>query len=125
MITNNMFAITGRTTSDIRVYTNSDGSRKIIFTVAVRNAYKDKGGNHGAQFIGVEAFIPAHQPDLGVYSCIRQGDLVAVGGSIRSSHYTGKDGKPVYTQALVIDNVTLLESRQVSENRARQRTSFT
>lgn len=119
MTSNNMFIVTGRTVNDIRAYQNRDGSHKVMFTVAVPNSYKNQDGTRGSQFINVEAFISARQTGLGVYNFIRKGDLITVGGSIRSSRYVNKEGKTIYTQALVVDNVVLQESKQVSENRAR------
>ena len=109
MSANNMFCITGRTTHDIHVFENRDGSHTIRMTVAVQNDYRNKDGHRGVQFVDVEAFVSAEVSGLGVYAYIFKGDLISVSGSIRSSTYQDKKtGETVFRQILNADAVTVL-----------------
>lgn len=114
---NNSFNLIGRTTREIQVYDNKDGSRKVLMTIAVQNNFKSRDGERKSQFINVEALIPAMQNGLGIYAYIHKGDLIAVGGSIRSSVYQ-KDGQPVFKQILNVEDVTLLEPKSITNARA-------
>lgn len=124
MNTNNYVMNTGRLTDDIKIFDNADGSKKIRFTLAVTNNYKDKNGNRGSQFIPLEAFIGADK-DLGVYSKMNKGDLVTVQSTIKNNNYTDKNGQNVYGIVLQVEQVTLLESKQITENRKAARAAAT
>lgn len=118
MINPSNFAVTiGRLTDDVKVFENSDGSKKIRFTVAASDNYKGKDGQRGSQFIPLEAFIGAGK-DLGVYGRMHKGDQVEIMSSIRNNNYTDKAGNPVYGLSIFVEQVNLLESKTVTDARA-------
>lgn len=126
----NFTMLTGRVmTQDLKkgIFENKDGSRKMRFTLAVQNAYKDKDGNYGTQPIPVEIFVPASmvtQKDgvesLGIYDTIRTGDMLAVSCHVIANNYEDKTtGKMVYGGIILrVDSFKHRESRKVSEERA-------
>lgn len=109
--------VTGRLTKDPAVYNNSDGSRKIRFTVAAQNQYTDGDGNRGSQFIPLEAFIPAKQADNGPFDYLDCGDLVSCSYTIQNNNYKDRNGEMVYGLVLLVDSIALLESRTSKEAR--------
>lgn len=109
--------VTGRLVRDPKVCINRDRSRKILFTVAALDNYKDKDGHRSSQFISLEAFVSGSQEENGVYGYLNHGDLVTCAYSVQSNIYTDKDGHTVYGQVLLVNEVVLLESKAVKEAR--------
>lgn len=117
----------GRLTRDPKVFINSDGSRKVKFTLAVQDNYTDKNGVRGAQFISFDGFIPRRQielqqkngkPENGVYALIHKGDLVGVEYSIRTSNFVDKTtGEIVFSNSLLVQNIDFKESKSVTTAR--------
>ena len=75
--------VTGRLVRDPKVCINRDRSRKILFTVAALDNYKDKDGHRSSQFISLEAFVSGSQEDNGVYGYLNHGDLVTCAYSVQ------------------------------------------
>ena len=104
-ITNNFFGI-GRTVRDPR----NLGKECVAFTLALDEG-KNKEGESVTQFIEMKAFgrtgeiIEKYAP---------KGTLIGVEGRLKSGKYE-KDGKPVYTQDLIIHRVQLLSGKERSK----------
>ena len=122
MFNNSSFNLVGRLAAKPVIFDNSDGSRKVSFTVYVR---RTQAGSQ-ADAIAVEAFLPAAQVKKSlangkdgnaIYSFIDAGDLVNINGHIQASSFE-KDGKTVYAQALCVDSINPLETKTVREQRA-------
>lgn len=101
----------GRLTRDPYIAKNSDGSSKVLLTIAAQNDFKNKDGKRDSQFINLEGFVPAGR-ELGVYNLMHKGDMIGVEYTVRTNNYTDKDGKPVYGQVLFIQSVDLKETKQ-------------
>ena len=114
---NNNAHFEGRLTKAPVAFENKDGSHKVMMTLACRRNYPNSAGNYDSDFVEIEAFVPASVHGLGVYDKLAKGDMVGVGCSVRSSSYTGKDGKTVYKQVLQATSVALREKKSVSEAR--------
>lgn len=114
---NNTGIVIGHMTDEVKVFTNKDGSRKIMYTVAASDNFKDKDGNRGTQFIPLEAFVRADKADNGVYDRMHKGDAVAVTYSVRNNNYTKESGEKVYGITLLTDAVSLLDSKATSDAR--------
>ena len=115
-IKNNGIVI-GRATKDPKFFTNSDGSKKVMLTVAAQDNFRGRDNKRGTQFVPVEAFVPAGTNGLGVYDHIHAGDLIGVEYSVRSSQYE-KNGETVYSIALQVQSVDLMESKATTDARA-------
>lgn len=120
----NNFQAIGRLTQDPAVFDNKDGSKKVRFTIAVKDNYTGKDGERDSQFIPVEAFITADaaaKNGIGVYGNMHQGDLVGVTGQIKNNNYKDKDGVDHYDLVLSIETRDLLEPKSVTDKRALDR----
>lgn len=100
----------GRLTRDPYIVENTDGSKKVMLTVAAQNDFKNRDGKRDSQFISLEGFIPAGK-DTGVYTLLHKGDMVGLGYTVRTNNYTDKKGETVYSQVLFIQTVDLRETK--------------
>lgn len=120
---NNTVDVTGRLAADPRVFVNSDGSRKVVFTLFADHNYTNKAtGERGSDRVPFEAFVSKDAAGLGVYDYMHQGDLVRVPARAVEESYP-KGGATVYELKLKVDteNVQLLESKSVTQARAAKR----
>lgn len=113
----NFGIVEGRLTKDPVVFTNKDGSRKIMLTVAAMDNFKGKDGKKGSQFVQLEAFVSAKQTGNGVYGYMHKGDLIGLEYTVRTNNYTAADGTPVYSQVLLVQGADLKESKTATDAR--------
>ena len=117
MFNNDNFGIcVGRLLQDPKVFVNRDNSRRVFLNIACSDTYKQKDGTRGAQFIPLEAFVPANQPSS-VYDLMGKGDKISVEYSVVNNNYTDRDGNDHYDIVLLIDSVKLQESKTVTSAR--------
>lgn len=108
----------GRLTRDPKVFTNKDGSKKVVLTLATRRNYKGKDGSVDSDFIAIEAFVKADVNGNAVYDHMHKGDLVGIEYTVRTSKYTDEaTGEEKYTQVLLAQGVDLKESKAVTTAR--------
>lgn len=112
----NMKLGTGRLTDDPKVFPNSDGSKKIRFTLAEQDNYKGKDGKRGSQFIPYEAFIAAGKT-AEVYNDMHKGDQIQVVATAKNNNYTPDGKDPVYGIVFQVETINLLESKTVTDQR--------
>lgn len=113
---------TGRLTRDPQVFDNQDGSRKVLFTLAAQDNFRNRKDQRNSQFLPFEAFISKDsftKNGLGVYALMHKGDKVAIQYTIKTPSYE-KDGQTIYKVALVPENVDLLESKATTDARQAQ-----
>ena len=55
---NNFGIVDGHMARDPKIFTNADGSRKVMVSVAAQHDYKSKDGKRGVDYLQLEAFIP-------------------------------------------------------------------
>ena len=118
----------GRLVRDVAVFENSDGSRKVKFTLAVQDNFTSgDDSKRGTQYVNLEGFIAASRiadrkaagkPENGVYDSMHKGDLVGVEYTVRSNNYTDKSGEMVYDQVLFVQTVDLKETKATTTARA-------
>ena len=117
----NRVVLVGRLTRDPAELRRSANNVAVTsFTVAVDNRFA-RGEERGADFIPCVVFNKtAEFVDL----YCKKGSLVGVEGRLQSRSYDDKDGKRVYVVEVVCDNVQLLESKSVSEQRQSQPSTY-
>lgn len=121
----NLVMVTGKMVSDVKIYDNADGSKRVYFKVAVDDNFTNAKGIKSVQFIPFETFIASGR-GLGVYELIHQGDLVQVTASVRNNNYKDAQGAAVYGISFMVEGVSVLESKAIREGRkARRATSKT
>ena len=107
----------GRLTTEPVVLENKDGSKKVKFTLAVQNKYKNKEGKRDSQYVQLDAFVPAGRDYASTpFNYLHKGALVAVGYDVRSSVYE-KDGESVFAMVLNVNTVEFKESKDKVESR--------
>lgn len=114
--------VIGRLTKDPVIFTNKDGSRKIMITIAARDNFKAKDGSTGTQFVPVEAFVPANKQGNGVYDYMSKGHMVGVEYEVRNNNYKDKDGKDHYEISLLVQTVDLMEPKKTNTAQATEAT---
>lgn len=115
----NLGIVEGRLTKDPVVFENSDGSKKVMVTVAVQDNYKNANtGERGTQFINLEAFVSNKSKGLGAFDYMKKGDLVGFEYTVRSNNYTDKEGVQHYGQVLFIQSTDLKETKKSQAARA-------
>lgn len=104
----NRVILVGRLTKDPELRYSGAGNAVTKFTIAC-----DKRGEDGADFIPVVTFKKTAE------ACaehLRKGRLVAVEGRWQTGSYENGEGKRVYTNDCVADNVRFLESSNRNDN---------
>lgn len=96
---------TGRLSKAPTVFTNADGSKKIVVNVASRDNFKT-GGKYATQFMDFHAFVPAGTKNS-VYDRLTKGTPVTVTYSLRNNRFTGADGNEIYGVEMRIENLDL------------------
>lgn len=117
MAANNHFNLTGGVTRAPKILENKDGSKKVLFTIAV-GAGRFVDGAELTNFIPVEAFVPASFKNAEPYQSLTPGAIVAVAGTMRSSHYTDKDGKEQYSVVNHIEDIDVVRWGKRAEQAA-------
>ena len=93
---------------DPKVFTNRDGSKKILMSLAVRQNYKGSDGKHGTDWVDLEAFVPANSGD-GVYPLLHKGTKLMAMYTVSTSTYVDANGDSQRKQALRIQSIELLD----------------
>lgn len=112
--------LVGRLAGDPKVFENSDGSKKVLFTVFADRNFTNAQGERQSDGISVEAFVRAQTPGIGPFSNIHKGDLVALGTTLRVDRYA-KNGETVYDLKVIVEDITFLEPRSVTQARLGER----
>lgn len=102
----NNVVLMGRLTADPEIRTTKSGVNVCRFTLAI-DRYS-KGDEKKTDFIQCQAWRQTAE-FIGKYFC--KGSLLALVGSIQTDSYTDKDGKKVYSTAVVADKVSFCGSK--------------
>lgn len=115
--------LVGRLARDPKVFENSDGSKKVVFTVFAQRNYKSAQGETLSDAIPVEAFVRkstefAKTP----FANIHKGDLVGLNTALQMDHFN-RGGDEVFELKVIVEDITFLESRSVTQARLAERVS--
>lgn len=113
----NNVVLTGRLTKDVDLRYTSNGTAVGSFTVAVDRPFKSQSGERETDFINCVMWRKAAE---NFANFTRKGSLVGIQGRIQTRNYENQQGQRVYVTEIVADNFTLLESRNVTEQRPRE-----
>lgn len=97
----NKTILVGRLTKDPEINSAAGKTPMSGFTLAV-----DRGGDYGTDFIQMKSFGKVAD-NLVKYK--KKGDLLIVEASLKSNSYE-KEGKKIYTQDLIVSNITYLSN---------------
>lgn len=110
----NNVVLTGRLTKDVDLRYTSNGTAVGSFSLAVDRQFKSQAGERETDFINCVMWRKAAE---NFANFTRKGSLVGIQGRIQTRNYENQQGQRVYVTEVVADNFTLLESRNVTEQR--------
>lgn len=110
----NSVVLVGRLTRDVEIKKTQNNLSVTSFSLAVDNRTKDANGNKTTSFINCTAWRQSAD-FLAKYT--HKGSLIGVEGRLQQRSYDRKDGTKANVLEVVVDSVTLLESKGVSESR--------
>jgi len=116
--TANFGTLTGRLSQPIKEFSNADGSRKQLITLAVDDNFRSGSRREIAtNFIQLENFIPA-QSKTSAWDNVHPGDLIQIMFRVEAKSYTDSHGRTHYPQKLIVQGFpNYLESKTVTEAR--------
>ena len=115
----NNVVLVGRLTKDIDLKYTGSGTAVGTFNLAVNRNFTDQNGEKKSDFVNCVIWRKSAE---NMANFTRRGSLVGITGRIQTRNYEGNDGKRVYITEVVVENFTLLEPKQVTEQRPRENT---
>lgn len=118
MSATNRGTATGRLAADPKIFVNADGSKKVMFTLMVGRAWRNKEtGERLSDAIPLEAWVAATTEGTGPFAYLGKGDMITVSYAVRSSTYANRNGEVQYGLALTVNELEFLESRAATQQR--------
>lgn len=109
----NRVVLVGRLTRDPELRYTANGAAVASFTVAVNRTFTNSQGEREADFINCTIWQKAAENFAKFTS---KGSLVGIDGRIQTRNYENKQGNRVYVTEVVVDNFSLLESRNTNSS---------
>ncbi len=106
----NVVNIIGNLTKDVELKSIQSGIEVCTFALGVQRNYKNAEGKYDSDFPN---FIAYKKTAEIISKYAKKGSKLAVEGRIQTRNYE-KDGKKVYVTEIVVENVTLLDSKKES-----------
>lgn len=113
----NSVALTGRLTSVPELEKTASNVSVVKGNLAVNRNFKNQNGEREADFINFVAWRGA--ADIIAQYC-GKGSLIGVTGRIQTRNYENQQGQRVYVTEVVVENVTLLDSKGSSQGSNQQ-----
>lgn len=115
-----MFLI-GRIGKDPDTFQFEDGTKKISFSLATTESYRDKTTNEWKDItewhniVGYRYLAERN---------VAKGDLIFVEGKIKARKYKDKDGNDRYVTEIVAEKINMLSRNQAGESRSSTTSSY-
>lgn len=113
----NKVLLVGRITKDVELKKTQSGINYANFSLAVQRPFKNEEGESEADFINCTAW--SNHADV-LASFTHKGDRLGVEGRIATRTYTPDDGITRYVTEVVVEGLTLLESKKEPEKQEPQ-----
>lgn len=110
----NNVVLVGRLTRDVDMRYTQSGVAVGSFSIAVERNFKNANGERETDFVNCIIWRKAAE---NFARFTRKGSLVGVEGSIQTRNYENNQGQRVYVTEILVDNFSLLESKEVTESR--------
>jgi single-strand DNA-binding protein len=102
----NSVNLVGRLTADPELRYTSNGDAVASFTIAVRRKFKNQStGEYKSDFIRCQAWKKLGEV---IAQHFGKGRMIGVSGTWRTGSFEGQDGKRVYTNDCLIENITFV-----------------
>ena len=115
----NNVVLVGRLTKGIDLKYTGSGTAVGTFTMAVQRNFTDQNGKRESDFINCVIWRKSAE---NMANFTRKGSLAGITGRIQTRNYENQQGVKVYVTEVVVDNFTLLEPKQTTEQRPRENT---
>lgn len=100
----------GRLVNDPELRKTNSGVSTVKFTLACRRKFKNQQtGEYDSDFITCQAW--RNQADF-IANYVKKGNQVFVEGEWQTGKYENNEGRTIYTNDLVVDNIQLLEKKE-------------
>ena len=109
----NRTVLVGRLTRDPELRYTQGGTAVASFTVAVNRQFTNSQGEREADFINCVIWRKAAE---NFANLVHKGSLVGIDGRIQTRNYENKQGQRVYVTEVVVENFSLLESKNANSN---------
>ena len=107
----NNIVLVGRTTKNIELKQNKNGTPYVQFTLAVNRPYKDEQGGQQADFITCVAWNKTAET---LSNYVSKGTLIGVEGRLQVRNYENEAGVRQYISEVLVNRFTFLESKKSS-----------
>ena len=115
----NSVQLIGRLTKDLDLRYTQSGKAVATGTLAVNRRFKNASGENEADFINIQIWDKGAE---NLANFTHKGSQIGVNGRIQTRNYENKEGARVYVTEIVVENFTLLEPKQTTEQRPREST---
>ena len=109
----NRTVLVGRLTRDPELKRTANGVAVVSFNLAVNRQFTNSQGEHEADFINCVIWRKAAENFV---KFTNKGSLVGIDGRIQTRNYENQQGQRVYVTEVVVDNFSLLESRNANSS---------
>lgn len=109
----NRTVLVGRLTRDPELRYTQGGTAVASFTLAVNRQFTNSQGEREADFINCVIWQKAAENFV---NFTNKGSLVGIDGRLQTRNYENQQGQRVYVTEVVVDNFSLLESKNASSN---------
>jgi len=109
----NRTVLVGRLTRDPELRYTQGGTAVASFTLAVNRQFTNSQGEREADFINCVIWRKAAENFAKFTS---KGELVGIDGRIQTRNYENKQGQRVYVTEVVVENFSLLESKNIDSS---------
>lgn len=112
----NKTVLIGRLTRDVEIRYTGNGTAVGQFILAVNRQFTNKQGEREADFINCVIWRKSAE---NLANFTHKGSLIGIDGRIQTRNYDNKDGQRVYVTEVVVENFSLLESRNQDQSNNR------
>ena len=109
----NRVVLVGRLTRDPELRYTQGGTAVASFTLAVNRQFTNAEGEREADFIQCVIWRKAAENFV---NFTNKGSLVGIDGHLQTRNYENKQGQRVYVTEVVVENFSLLESKNANSN---------
>ena len=109
----NRTVLVGRLTRDPELRYTQGGTAVASFTLAVNRQFTNSQGEREADFINCVIWRKAAENFV---KLVHKGSLVGIDGRLQTRNYENKQGQRVYVTEVVVENFSLLESKNASSS---------
>ena len=103
---------------------NTDGSRRVLITLAVNRDYKDKNGEYPVDYLSCEAYYGKNAKGNGIFDRVVKGSHIILIGELRSAMWE-TNGERHYKQFFFVTEPKYGESKTVTDGRIAKKNGMT